>query len=149
MVIVFLEPSLWNVMAVIGVTSWPGLARLVRGETLSLRERDFVWSARGLGLSRARIAFVHILPNLVSPVVVAATLGVGGAILTESALSFLGLGVQPPTPSWGNILTGGKDYLHVAWWLTLFPGTAILVTVLCLNLLGEGLRDALDPRRDR
>ncbi len=146
MVIAFLEPSLWNVMAVIGFTSWPGLARLVRGETLSLRERDFILAARGLGLSTPRILFVHLLPNLVAPILVSATLGVGGAILTESALSFLGLGVQPPMASWGNILTSGKDYLHVAWWLSVFPGVAILFTVLALNLLGEGLRDVLDPR---
>jgi len=146
MVIAFLEPSLWNVMAVIGFTSWPGLARLVRGETLSLRERDFILSARGMGLSTPRILFVHLLPNLVAPILVSAILGVGGAILTESALSFLGLGVQPPLASWGNILTSGKDYLHVAWWLSVFPGVAILVSVLALNLLGEGLRDVLDPR---
>ncbi|MBK8574290.1 MAG: ABC transporter permease [Elusimicrobia bacterium] len=149
MVIAFLEPSLWNVMAVIGFTSWPGLARLVRGETLSLRERDFVLAARGLGLSAPRILFVHLLPHLVAPILVSATLGVGGAILTESALSFLGLGVQPPLASWGNILTSGKDYLHVAWWLSIFPGVAILVTVLALNLLGEGLRDVFDPRENQ
>jgi peptide/nickel transport system permease protein len=148
MVIAFLEPSLWNVMAVIGLTSWPGLARLVRGESLSLRERDFILAARGLGLSSARIIFVHLLPNLVAPILVSATLGVGGAILTESALSFLGLGVQPPMASWGNILTSGKDYLHVAWWLSVFPGVAILLTVLALNLLGEGLRDVFDPREN-
>lgn len=146
MVIAFLEPSLWNVMAVIGFTSWPGLARLVRGETLSLRERDFILAARGLGLSAPRILFVHLLPNLAAPILVSATLGVGGAILTESALSFLGLGVQPPIASWGNILTSGKDYLHVAWWLSVFPGLSILTTVLALNLFGEGLRDVLDPR---
>lgn len=146
MVIAFLEPSLWNVMAVIGFTSWPGLARLVRGETLSLRERDFLLAARGLGLSAPRILLVHLLPNLVAPILVSATLGVGGAILTESALSFLGLGVQPPMSSWGNILTSGKDYMHVAWWLSVFPGVAILLTVLSLNLLGEGLRDVFDPR---
>ncbi len=148
MVIAFLDPSLWTVMTVIGLTSWPGLARLVRGETLSLRERDFVWAARGLGLSAPRIVLVHLLPNLVVPILVSATLGVGSAILTESALSFLGLGVQPPMASWGNILTSGKDYLHVAWWLSVFPGVAILVTVLALNLLGEGLRDVLDPREN-
>lgn len=146
MVIAFLEPSLTNVMAVIGFTAWPGLARLVRAETLSLRERDFVWAARGLGLSAPRILVVHLLPHLVAPILVSATLGVGGAILTESALSFLGLGVQPPAASWGNVLANGKDYLHVAWWLSLFPGAAILLTVLSLNMLGEGLRDVLDPR---
>lgn len=148
MVIAFLDPSLWTVMTVIGLTSWPGLARLVRGETLSLRERDFVFAARGLGLSVPRLVVVHLLPNLVVPILVSATLGVGSAILTESALSFLGLGVQPPMPSWGNILTSGKDYLHVAWWLSVFPGGAILATVLALNLLGEGLRDVLDPREN-
>jgi peptide/nickel transport system permease protein len=146
MVIAFIEPDIKNVMVVIGLTSWMGLARLVRGEVLSLRERDFILSARGLGLSHARILLVHLLPNLASPVLVSATLGVGSAILTESALSFLGLGVQPPQPSWGNILTAGKDYIHIAWWLSLFPGLAILATVMSFNLLGEGLRDVLDPR---
>jgi peptide/nickel transport system permease protein len=148
MVIAFVEPDIKNVMVVIGLTSWMGLARLVRGEVLSLRERDFILSARGLGLSHGRILFVHLLPHLASPILVSATLGVGSAILTESALSFLGLGVQPPSPSWGNILTVGKDYIHIAWWLSLFPGVAILVTVMAFNFLGEGLRDALDPRTD-
>lgn len=148
MVIAFLEPNIATIMAVIGLTSWMGLARLVRGETLSIRERDFVWAARGLGFSHARVLGVHVLPHVVSPILVAATLGIGGAVLTESALSFLGLGVQPPAPSWGNLLSAGKDYLHVAWWLTLFPGFAILVTVLSFNLLGEGLRDVLDPRME-
>ncbi len=147
MVIAFLEPNILNVMAVIGLTSWMGLSRMVRGEVLSLRERDFIWAAKGLNLSTPRILFIHILPNVVSPVLVAATLGVGGAILTESALSFLGLGVQPPSPSWGNMLAAGKDYIHIAWWLTVFPGLAILITVLAFNLLGEGLRDVLDPRQ--
>ncbi|OGR82127.1 MAG: peptide ABC transporter permease [Elusimicrobia bacterium RIFCSPLOWO2_01_FULL_54_10] len=146
MVIAFLEPNIVNVMIVIGVTSWTGLARLVRGETLSLRERDFILAARALGASTPRILFVHLLPNVVAPVVVSATLGVGGAILTESALSFLGLGVQPPDPSWGNMLSAGKDYIYFAWWLSVFPGLAILTTVMAFNLLGEGLRDALDPR---
>jgi peptide/nickel transport system permease protein len=148
MVIAFLEPNILNVMAVIGLTSWMGLARLVRGECLSLRERDFILAARGLSLSAPRILTFHLLPNVVSPVIVAATLGVGGAVLTESALSFLGLGVQPPTASWGNILTLGKDYIHIAWWLSVFPGLSILVTVLAFNLLGEGLRDVLDPRME-
>jgi len=140
------KPSIYMVMAVIGLTSWAGLARMVRGEVLSMRERDFILVARGLGLSTPRIMLVHLLPNVISPVIVAATLTVGAAILTESGLSFLGLGVQPPLPSWGNILTSGKDFIHVAWWLSLFPGLAILVTVLAFNLLGEGLRDVLDPR---
>lgn len=146
MVIAFLEPNIFNIMVVIGLTSWMGLARLVRGETLSIRERDYIHAARGLSLSNTRILFIHILPNVITPVIVAATLGVGGAILIESSLSFLGLGVQPPQPSWGNMLTAGKDYIYMAWWLSVFPGLAILVTVLAFNLLGEGLRDVLDPR---
>lgn len=145
-VIAFLEPSIWIIMAVIGLTSWMGVCRLVRAEFLSLKERDFVQSARALGVGNAKIIMRHILPNSLTPIMVAAILGVAGAILTESALSFLGIGVQPPTPSWGNILTAGKDNIQIAWWLSLFPGLAILVTVLAYNLLGEGLRDALDPR---
>ncbi|MEE8185305.1 MAG: oligopeptide ABC transporter permease [Thermodesulfobacteriota bacterium] len=145
-VIAFLEPSIWNIMAVIGLTSWMGVARLVRAEFLSLKEREFVLAARALGASDLRIIFKHILPNSLSPVFVSAVLGVAGAILTESALSFLGIGVQPPTASWGNILTGGKDNIEIAWWISVFPGLAILVTVLAYNLLGEGIRDAIDPR---
>jgi peptide/nickel transport system permease protein len=145
-VIAFLEPSIYNIMLVIGVTGWMGVSRLVRAETLSLKERDFVAAARAQGAGNARIIFRHILPNTLAPVLVAATLGVAGAILTESALSFLGIGVQPPTPSWGNILTAGKDNIEFAWWLSVYPGLAILVTVLGYNLLGEGIRDAVDPR---
>ena len=145
-VIAILEPSIYNIMAVIGLTSWMGVARLVRAEFLRIREMDFVKAARSIGASDFRIIFRHILPNAMSPVLVAATLGVAGAILTESALSFLGIGVQPPTPSWGNMLTAGKDNMEIAWWLSVFPGLAILVTVLGYNLLGEGLRDLLDPR---
>lgn len=148
-VITFLEPSIWYIMMVIGLTGWMGVARLVRAETLSIREMDYILAARCIGCSNTRIIFRHILPNAISPVLVSATLGVAGAILTESALSFLGIGVQPPTPSWGNILTSGKDYIEFAWWLSLFPGLAILVTVLAYNLLGEGIRDALDPRVKR
>jgi len=145
-VVAFLEPSIWNIMIVIGLTGWMGVARLVRAEFLSLRERDFVQAARALGARDRRIIFRHILPNALSPLLVSATLGVAGAILTESALSFLGIGVQPPTASWGNMLIAGKQTLGSAWWLSVFPGLAILVTVLGYNLLGEGLRDALDPR---
>ncbi len=145
-VIAFLQPSIINIMVVIGLTSWMGVARLVRAEFLSLRQRDFVKAARLVGMSPTRIIFSEILPNAVAPILVSATLGVGAAILTESALSFLGIGVQPPTPSWGNMLTAGKDNLEIAWWLSVFPGLAILITVLGFNLLGEGLRDALDPR---
>jgi len=145
-VIAFLDPSIWNIMVIIGLTGWMGVARLVRAEFLTLRERDFVQAARAIGANDARIIFRHILPNALSPVLVSATLGVAGAILTESALSFLGIGVQPPTPSWGNMLIAGKQTLGTAWWLSVFPGLAILVTVLGYNLLGEGIRDALDPR---
>lgn len=145
-VIAILEPSIFTIMAVIGITSWMDVARLVRAEFLTLKERDFVDAARAIGVSNARLIFRHILPNALSPVFVAATFGVAGAILVESGLSFLGLGVQPPEPSWGNILTSGKDNIEVAWWLSLYPGLAILITVLSYNLVGEGLRDALDPR---
>ncbi|MBN2140636.1 MAG: ABC transporter permease [Desulfovibrionaceae bacterium] len=145
-VIAFLEPSLLNIMIVIGLTSWMGVARLVRAETLTLRERDFVLAARVAGAGPARIVFSHILPNALAPVLVSATLGVAGAILIESSLSFLGLGVQPPEPSWGNMLMEGKEVLEIAPWLSLFPGLAILLTVLGYNLLGESLRDLLDPR---
>ncbi len=148
-VIALLGPSIWYIMIIIGVTSWMGVARLVRAEVLSIRERDFILAARSIGASDLRIIFRHVLPNSMGPVLVSATLGVAGAILTESALSFLGIGVQPPTPSWGNILTSGKDYIEFAWWLSLYPGLAILVTVLAYNLLGEGIRDAMDPRLHR
>ena len=144
--IALLRPSIWIIMAVIGLTGWMGLARLVRSEILGLKEREFVVSARALGAPDRRIMLRHILPNALVPVLVSATLGVAGAILAESGLSFLGLGVQPPTPSWGNILIEGKANIEIAWWLSVFPGLAILVTVLAYNLLGEGLRDALDPR---
>ncbi len=145
-VIAILEPSIWNIMIVIGLTSWMGITRLVRADFISLKERDFVQAARAIGASDLRIIFRHILPNAMASILVAATLGVAGAILTESALSFLGIGVQPPTPSWGNILTAGKNNIDIAWWLSLYPGLAILITVLGYNLLGEGIRDSLDPR---
>lgn len=146
MVITFLGPNIVNVMVVIGLTSWPGLCRLVRAEFLTLRERDFVSSARVQKVGNFRTIFRHILPNAMAPVYVSATLSVGSAILIESALSFLGLGVQIPTPSWGNILTGGKDYMDFAWWLTFFPGMAILLTVLSFYMVGEALRVKIDPR---
>ncbi|MDR1085980.1 MAG: ABC transporter permease [Deltaproteobacteria bacterium] len=147
-VIAILEPSIWNVMVVIGLTSWMGVARLVRAEFLSLMTRDFVLAARAQGASAFRIIWRHLMPNAMGPVLVTATLGVAGAILTESALSFLGLGVQPPTPTWGGMLTEGKDHLTRAWWLSLFPGLAILITVLSYNLLGEGLWEAFNPHRE-
>ncbi|WP_297218339.1 ABC transporter permease [uncultured Desulfovibrio sp.] len=145
-VIAFLEPSLTNIMIVIGLTSWMGVARLVRAETLSLREREFVAAARLAGCSTRRMLFGHILPNAMAPILISGTLGVAGAILVESGLSFLGLGVQPPVASWGNMLLDGKTVLEYAPWLSLYPGLAILVTVLGYNLLGESLRDVLDPR---
>jgi len=145
-VIAFWEPSIWKIMLVIGLTSWMGVARLVRAEFLSLKERDFVQAARVLGGRDSRIIIRHILPNSLAPVLVNATLGVAGAILVESALSFLGIGIQPPDPSWGNMLTAGKDNIEIAWWLSFFPGFAIFVTVMGYNMLGEGIRDAIDPR---
>jgi len=146
-VIAFLEPSLVNIMIVIGLTSWMGVARLIRAETLSLKQREFVLAARLNNASWLRILFVHVLPNGLAPVLVSATLGIGSAILIESGLSFLGIGVQPPTPSWGNMLMEGKDVLEFAPWISVFPGLAIFITVLGFNLLGEALRDLLDPRR--
>jgi len=148
-VIAFLQPSIYNIMIVIGVTSWMNVTRLIRAEFLSLRERDFVQAAISQGASDIRIIFLHVLPNAIAPVLVAATLGVAAAVLVESSLSFLGLGVQPPHPSWGNMLTEGKDNIEIAWWLSLFPGLAIFITVMGYNLLGEGIRDTLDPRLRR
>jgi len=148
-VIAFLEPNLANIMIVIGFTSWMGCARLVRAETLSLRQRDFVAAARLAGCSTPHILFRHILFNAMAPILITATLGIAGAILIESGLSFLGLGVQPPTPSWGNMLMDGKIAIEIAPWLSIYPGLAILVTVLGYNLLGESLRDMLDPRLKR
>jgi len=145
-VIAVLEPSIFNIMVVIGATSWMGTARLVRAEILSLKERDYVISARVMGAGDIWIISRHLIPNAIAPVLVSATLGIGGAILVESALSFLGIGVQPPTPSWGNILMDGKSTLGVAWWLTIFPGIFITLTVLSYNLLGEAFRDMLEPR---
>lgn len=148
-VIAFFEPGIVNVMAVIGITSWPGLARIVRAEVLSLREREFVLASKMLAVSRFRILFKHILVNIASPVIVYAATGIGAAILTESGLSFLGLGVQPPMSSWGQILMQGKDYIYSAWWLSLFPGLMILFTVLSFNMAGEALRDILDPKDNK
>lgn len=145
-VIAFLEPSLTNIMVVIGLTSWMGVTRLVRAETLSLKSRDFILASKASGQTVVGILLNHILPNASAPALVAATLGVASAILVESSLSFLGIGVQPPTPSWGNMLMEGKDVLEIAPWLSFYPGFAILITVLGYNLLGESLRDMLDPR---
>lgn len=145
-VISLLEPSITNIMMIIGATGWMGVARLVRAEVLTLKERDFISAAKVMGAKDSRIILRHLIPNAIGPVLVSATLGIGGAILIESALSFLGIGVQPPTPSWGNILMDGRSTLGVAWWLTVFPGLFILFTVLSYNILGEALRDILEPR---
>lgn len=146
-VVAILEPGIINIMVVIGITSWMGVARLIRAEVLSLKEREFILATRALGASDLRIILKHLIPNGIAPVLVSAVLGVAAAVLIESSLSFLGLGVQPPTPSWGNILMEGKASLGVCWWLTIFPGLAILVTVLGYNLLGEGLREHFNPRK--
>jgi peptide/nickel transport system permease protein len=145
-VLAFLRPSIWTIMAVIGLTGWMGVARLVRAEFLTLKEREFVIWSESVGATTLRVIVRHILPNAMAPVLVAMTLGIPAAILTESGLSFLGLGVQPPHSTWGNILNDGKDSIEIAWWMTVYPGLAILITVLSYNLLGEGIRDALDPR---
>lgn len=141
-----LTPNIYNVMIVIGVTSWMGVARLVRGEYLKIRELSYVEAAKAIGCSNFRIIFRHILPNAQAPIIVAATLGMAGAILTESALSFLGMGVQPPMPSWGNMLMDSQAYLRDAPWMAVIPGLLILITVLSLYFVGEGLRERLDVR---
>jgi peptide/nickel transport system permease protein len=142
-VIALLEPSITNIMIIIGVTSWMGISRLIRAEILSLKERDFIYAERAIGASDFRIITRHLIPNAMAPVLVSITLGVAGAILMESSLSFLGIGVQPPTPSWGNILSEGKSVMGAGWWMMVFPGMAIFITVLGYNLLGEGIREKL------
>lgn len=141
-----LGPGLYNVFLALGLVGWPTIARLVRGEVLSLREREFVEGARAMGARDFRILLKHVLPNCMGPVIVVVTLGIAGAILSEASLSFLGLGTQPPHPSWGAMLASGRDYIWEAPWLTFYPGIAIFVTILALNLLGDGLRDVFDPR---
>jgi peptide/nickel transport system permease protein len=145
-VVALLPASIYNIMVIIGLTSWMGTARFVRAEFLSLREQDFVAAAKALGISDARIIFRHIMPNAVAPVLVSATLGIASAILTEAGLSFLGFGVPPPHATWGNILSDGKDFIFDAPWLTFEPGLVILVVVLAFNLFGEGMRDILNPK---
>ena len=145
-VVALLPASIYNIMIVIGLTSWMGATRFVRAEFLSLRELDFVAAARALGLSNFRIIFRHMMPNAVAPVLVSATIGIATAILTEAGLSFLGFGVPPPHATWGNILSDGKNFIFDAPWLTFIPGIGILIVVLSFNLFGEGLRDALNPR---
>ena len=145
-VVALLPPSIYNIMIVIGLTSWMGTARLVRAEFLSLREQDYVMAARSQAIPEMRIIFQHIVPNAIAPVLVSATIGVATAILTESALSFLGFGVQPPDATWGNILSDGKGFIFDAPWLTFIPGFTILFVVLAFNLCGEGLREAYNPK---
>jgi peptide/nickel transport system permease protein len=146
MIIALFDPSVTLIILVLGLTQWPGTARLVRGEVLSLREQEYIQAARALGFGRGRIILRHLIPNVLAPVIVAATLGIGNTIVLEAGLSFLGLGVQPPTPSWGTLVADGRQNLIGAWWVATFPGLAIVVTVLAFNLVGDGLRDALDPR---
>jgi len=145
-VVAIIGPNIFNVMVIIGLTGWMGIARLIRAEILSLKTRDFISASRALGASDFYIIFRHLIPNGIGPVLVSFVFGVAGAILTETGLSYLGLGVQPPNPSWGNILFEGRAVLGVGWWMILFPGLAILVSVLSFNLFGEGLRDIINPR---
>jgi len=144
--IAVLGPGLVNVMIAVGLVYWGGFARVVRGQVLSLREWEFITAARAIGANDLRIMFRHIVPNIVAPVIVMCSLMMADAILIEATLSFLGMGAQPPTPSWGSILSDGRTYMRLAPWVTIFPGIAIMLTVLGFNLLGDGLRDALDPR---
>ena len=141
-----LKPSIINIMIIIGLTSWMGIARIIRAEFTQNREKDYVLAAKAAGASDRYIMFFEILPNTIAPILVSATLGVAGAILIQASLAFLGIGIMPPTASWGGMLSRGKTYIMVAWWLTLFPGIAILLTVLSFNLVGEAVRNALDPR---
>lgn len=147
-IIALFGASITNTMIVIGVIYWTRTCRIVRGEFLALRKRDFTEAARAIGSSDLRIIFRHLLPNALAPIIVQATLFIAQVILIESSLSFLGLGAQPPVASWGNMLTEGYKFLTIAWWIATFPGFAILITVLGFNLLGDGLRDALDPKQD-
>ncbi len=145
-VLAVLGPGMYNVFIALGLVGWATVARLVRGEVLSLKEREFVEAARALGGNNWRIVVRHILPNCFGPIIVVGTLGVANAILSEATLSFLGLGTRPPTPSWGSMLSQGREFVWSAPWMTIFPGLAIFVTILGLNMLGDGLRDVLDPR---
>ena len=145
-IVAVLGPGLFNVMVAVGVGGIPVYIRLARASTLSTRERDYVLAARSIGCRDRRIMFRYIMPNVIPPIIVLATLGVAGAILTAASLSFIGVGAQPPTPEWGAILTLGRQYLQQAWWFTFFPGVAIMITVLAVNMVGDALRDALDPK---
>jgi len=143
------EPGINTAMIAIGAVSWPPMARLMRSQVLMLKSREFITSAEALGFSHPRILFFHILPNCLAPIIVTFTLGISGAIMVEASLSFLGLGVQPPTPSWGSMINEGKDFLRIAPGISVYPGIAIAITVLAFNLVGEGLRDALDVKLEK
>ena len=145
-IVAILGGSLFNLMLAVGIAAIPEYTRVVRGSVLSVRESEYITATRVLGASNWSIMLKHILPNILPPIIVLATLGIAGAIILGSTLSFLGLGIQPPTPEWGNMLSDGRTILRTAWWASFFPGLAIMVTVLAINLLGDGLRDALDPR---
>ena len=140
-----LKPSIFNVMVVIGVFGWMGVSRLLRGEFLRLKNMDFITAARATGVPSLRMVLNHFIPNSIAPVIVSMTMGIPSAILLESALSFLGLGVQPPNASWGSMLQDAKAWLHFAWWMWVIPGLLISITVISFNFVGDGLRDALDP----
>lgn len=146
-IVTLLSPNFFNIVIAIAVLSWTSVARIVRANILSLKERDYFLAARALGASTSRLIFRHLIPNTIAPIIVNATLMVAAAILMESGLSYLGLGVQPPTPSWGNMLMDGKRFLTTNIWYTFFPGFFIFITVMCINFLGDGLRDAIDPRQ--
>ncbi len=145
-IVAVLGASLLNLMIAVGIASIPDYVRITRGTVLSVKEREFVLAARTVGIRDSAIILRHILPNVLAPLIVLATLGMAAAIITASALSFLGLGIKPPTPEWGNMLAEGREFLQHAWWVAFFPGLAIMLTVFAINLLGDGLRDALDPR---
>ena len=144
-----IKGGVWNIILILIIFSWTGIARIIRGVVISLKSQDFILAARSVGVPGNKIVLRHLLPNSLAPLIVSATLGAGAAINAESALSFLGLGIQPPTPSWGNLLFNAQTYLWTTPWVAIFPGLCILITVLCINFLGDGLRDALDPRLRR
>jgi peptide/nickel transport system permease protein len=146
LIVALFQPSMLVIIVVLGLTQWPGTTRIVRGDVLSLREREFVQASKALGMSRRRIILRHLIPNVLAPVIVTATLGIGNTIVLEAGLAFLGLGVPPPTPTWGDMVASGRDVLTNAWWVATFPGLTIVLVVLAFNLVGDGLRDALDPR---
>jgi peptide/nickel transport system permease protein len=146
LMVALFEPSLTVIVLVLGLTQWPGTTRIVRGDVLSLREREFIQAGRALGFSHGRLVLRHLIPNVMAPIIVTATLGIGNTIVLEASLSFLSLGVPPPTPTWGEMVAGGRDNLIGAWWVSTFPGLVIVLVVLAFNLVGDGLRDALDPR---